>query len=295
MINDVLLEGIVVKTWRYADDLLFRLASYRDPDLPPKPLNEVQDAADFVTIRVPKGNLGAPDDLPLILGLKPEPNLTSWRANPSQEGLKQALQNLEKLDVLAGFPDVLSEAQAINTPQGAECSVQKLVLSAAYAGYAVIVLDATPTVLAAEAISTANTLVLVARPSLEGVMRTVHAYRTVVERLAGEYRMAKSSVFVVLNRMNPGRMSGEEWHKAASSLLGAPFPPVITQVVDEALVGELQDRRRLPLQESDSFNRSLQPLANALFSPGSLAAGAQASQTAQKSHAISLFGVKVRI
>ena len=60
MINDVVLEGIVVKTWKYADDLLFRLACYRDPDLPQKPLNDVQDAADFVTIRVPKGNLGAP-------------------------------------------------------------------------------------------------------------------------------------------------------------------------------------------------------------------------------------------
>jgi hypothetical protein len=60
MINEVVLEGIVVRTWKYADDLLFRLACYRDPDLPQKPLNEVQDAADFVTIRVPKGNLGAP-------------------------------------------------------------------------------------------------------------------------------------------------------------------------------------------------------------------------------------------
>jgi hypothetical protein len=60
MINEVVLEGIVVKTWKYADDLLFRLACYRDPDLPQKPLNEVQDAADFVTIRVTKANLGAP-------------------------------------------------------------------------------------------------------------------------------------------------------------------------------------------------------------------------------------------
>ncbi len=60
MINDVVLEGIVVRTWKYADDLLFRLACYRDPDLPQKPLNEVKDAADYVTIRVPKGNLGAP-------------------------------------------------------------------------------------------------------------------------------------------------------------------------------------------------------------------------------------------
>jgi hypothetical protein len=37
MIHDVVLEGIVVKTWKYADDLLFRMACYRDPDLPQKP------------------------------------------------------------------------------------------------------------------------------------------------------------------------------------------------------------------------------------------------------------------
>ena len=60
MINEVVLEGIVVKTWKYAEDLLFRIACYRDPDLPSKVLNDVQDAADFVTIRVLKGNLGAP-------------------------------------------------------------------------------------------------------------------------------------------------------------------------------------------------------------------------------------------
>ena len=69
MINDVVLEGIVVRTWKFADDLLFRLACYRDPDLPQKPLlpssraqraDESQDAADFVTIQVVKGNLDAP-------------------------------------------------------------------------------------------------------------------------------------------------------------------------------------------------------------------------------------------
>jgi hypothetical protein len=60
MINEVVLEGIVVKTWKYADDLLFRIACYCDPDLPSKSLNDAQDAADFVTIRVLKGNLGAP-------------------------------------------------------------------------------------------------------------------------------------------------------------------------------------------------------------------------------------------
>ena len=34
MINDVVLEGIVVKAWKFAGDLIFRLVCYRDPALP---------------------------------------------------------------------------------------------------------------------------------------------------------------------------------------------------------------------------------------------------------------------
>lgn len=40
MINDVVLVRIVVKAWKYADDLLLRLACYRDPDLPQKLLSD---------------------------------------------------------------------------------------------------------------------------------------------------------------------------------------------------------------------------------------------------------------
>jgi arsenite-transporting ATPase len=239
--------------------------------------------------------LGAPDDLPLILGLKPEPNIVSWRSNPNQEGLKMALQKLDTLDVLAGFPDVLSEAQAINTPSDSPNSVQMLILTAAYAGYAVIVLDAPPTVLASCAISAANTLVLVARPSLEGVMRTVHAYKTVVERLAGEHRIPANGVFVVLNRLTPSRMSCDEWHKAASGMLGQPFPPIVAQIADDLEVGELQDRRRIPLMASETFNRGLQPLANALFFTGGAVSGDKISLSHGKGREIRLFGIKVKL
>ena len=45
MINDIVLEGIVVKTWKYADDLLFRPACCRDSDLLQKALNDPQVAA----------------------------------------------------------------------------------------------------------------------------------------------------------------------------------------------------------------------------------------------------------
>lgn len=233
--------------------------------------------------------LGAPDDLPLILGLRPEPNLNHWRANPTPEGLKLAIQKLDTLDVLAGFPDVLSEAQAINTPLDHPASIPKLALTAAYSGYAVIVLDAPPSALASSAIAAATSLVLVARPSLEGVMRTVEAYRTVVERLAGEHRIPENGVFCCLNRCD-GRMPLDEWHSAASALLGRPFPPILAQIPDDRSIGTAQDARRIPLNTCDAFSRALKPLSDALFSPQS----ALPSNGHNKKE-LSLFGVKVRL
>ncbi len=235
--------------------------------------------------------LGAPDDLPLILGLKPAPNITLWRANPTPDGLKAAMQKVDTLDVLAGFPDVLSEAQAIATPLDAENSIPKLAITAAYLGYAVIVLDAPPTALASAAITAANTLVLVARPSLEGIMRTVEAYRTVVERLAGEHRITANGVFVVLNRVG-GRMTADEWHKGASSLLGRSFPPIVAQIPDDPQVGETQDARRLPLHACDGFARGLKPLGDALF--GGLNLAANKNGRAHE-RVVNLFGVRVKL
>ena len=209
--------------------------------------------------------LGAPDDLPLILSLKKEPNLSHWRATPTPEGLKAAIQKKDHLDVLAGFPDVLSEAQAINTPVDAPNSLERLVNQAIRSEYAVIVLDAPPTALAAPAIAAANTLVLVGRPSLEGVMRTVEAYRTVVERLAGQHTIPHNGVYVVLNRVG-SRLDGGEWHRSASQLLGRAFPPIVAQIPDDPRVGAAQDNRALPLVASDEFARALKPLADALLS-----------------------------
>lgn len=71
MINDFVLKRIVARIWKYADDLLFSLACYHEPDMPPTPLNDVQDAANFVTIRVPKGNLGAPVVIEKCVHVKP--------------------------------------------------------------------------------------------------------------------------------------------------------------------------------------------------------------------------------
>ena len=156
-------------------------------------------------------------------------------------------------------------------------SLEKLVYQAIRSEYAVLILDAPPTALAASAIAAANTLVMVARPSLEGVMRTVEAYRTVVERLAGQHAIPHNGVYVVLNRVG-GRLDGGEWHRSASQLLGRAFPPIVAQIPDDPRVGAAQDNRSLPLLASDDFARALKPLADALLSVKDSAPGYAASQ-----------------
>ena len=236
--------------------------------------------------------LGAPDDMPLVAGIKPEPNITQWWNNPTPEGIKLSIQKLDTLDVLAGFPDVLSEAQVMSAPPESPNSIARLVTTAAhYAGYAVIIIDAPPSALAASAISVSNTLVLVARPSLEGVMRTVEAYRTVVERLPGEHRIAPDRVLVVLNRIG-GRLAADEWHRAASQQAGKPFPPIIAQIPDNPAVGTAQDSRRLPLLSVEEFGRSLKPLADALLhQSGPQNAAAQQA----KGRALNLGPIKIKV
>jgi hypothetical protein len=55
MINETILEGVVINTWTFSDDLFFRLASYRDADQPVKPLSEERDGADYINARLTKG------------------------------------------------------------------------------------------------------------------------------------------------------------------------------------------------------------------------------------------------
>ncbi len=59
MINDVVIEGIVVREpWKFMEDLFFRMAVFRDTDLPAKPLDAERDAADYVNVRICGGASG---------------------------------------------------------------------------------------------------------------------------------------------------------------------------------------------------------------------------------------------
>ncbi len=209
--------------------------------------------------------LGAPDPLPLHLGLEAEPNITAWMSNPTRNGLAGALQRVGDLHVLAGFPDVLAEARAMGLRPEDPGSINQLAIAAAYAGYAVIVFDAPPEGLAPMAISASNSLLLVARPTVADAWCSVEAVRTVSERLSGQHRIPPEGILMALNRVRPGGMSAGEWHAAATKALGRPFPPVVASIPDDPAVEEAQNAGKPPAHVSDKFARAIHALADVLL------------------------------
>ena len=217
--------------------------------------------------------LGSPDTVPLQLGLRPEPNILSWMASPSDDGLRTSIQTSGELPVLCGFPDIISESQG-ERPADAPGSINELVTSAAYGGYSAIILD-TPSSggVVPRALSAANTWLMVARPTVSDVWTSVEAFRTVTQKLAGQHRITPGNIFVVLNQRTNGMLTSDQWHSAADAAcrkmnLNVGFPPVMAVVPFSADVALAQDNGRSALDASDEVARPIHRLAEMLFSGG---------------------------
>jgi len=213
--------------------------------------------------------LGAPDVLPLHLRLKSEPNIMAWFADPSDDGFRASLQGEGNLEVLVGFPDILAEAEGQRAPEE-KGSIARLATSAAYGGYAAIIMDTPVAGVAPFAVAAANTWVMVARPTVADAWGAVEAFRTVTQRAAGQHRITPGNVFVVLNQRSNGMMTADEWHRSADAAcrkmgLNAGFPPVAAVIPYCPETPLAQDDGRSALDAADEFARPIHHLAEMLF------------------------------
>ncbi len=214
--------------------------------------------------------LNAPDVLPLHLNVKPEPNILSWFSNPTDQGIKASIQELGDLHIIAGFPDMISEAQGDRAP-GDKGSISELVTSAAYGGYAVIILDVpSGGAIAPRAISAANTWLMPALPTVAGVWNSVESFRTVTQKAAGQHRINPGNIFVTLNMRTNGMLTADEWHQAADAgvrnmKLNVGFPPVAALIPYVPEVPLAQNKGRSSLEASAEFSRPINQLADMLF------------------------------
>lgn len=205
--------------------------------------------------------LGAPDDLPLIMGLQRSPNILMYKAKPGPEGLRASIQKKDMLDVIAGFPDALS-ASEIALQQD---FVTGLVEQAIYAGYALVVLDIPQQEIAPIAIPACNRIILVSKLTLADLYRTVEAYITITERLVGKHKLTPGNIRIVVNAISPDSFfTPEQWRSTAIQLLRGKPLPAMDFISYDPKVPRSQNEGQMPVMVSDEYRRQIEALLERL-------------------------------
>jgi MinD-like ATPase involved in chromosome partitioning or flagellar assembly len=235
--------------------------------------------------------LSAPDMTPLILdGINPAPNILNWRANPTVEGLKAAIQVHKQtgLHILTGFSDPVSlgDYDAQNGP----ASLQNLTMRAAQAGYGLVLLDISAPEIAPSALAAATTLVLVARPDLPGVKSALEGLRLVKDVMAGQHAISAGAIYLVINRVRGTTYTPAEVVEQGKKVR-ADFPPLAASIADDPNV-ELATKNYQPaLFNSDPLRTAVRTLGNLLF-PAALSA---APGPAKPAKVIKLGPIRLRL
>lgn len=225
--------------------------------------------------------LGAPDMLPLQAGLSPEPNLLSWRAAPSAEGLQTCLQKDGEVDVLAGFPSPPSLGEYAPESMDGPTSLSALTGQAAHLGYPVVILDISSQELAAPALAAANTLLLVASPTIQGALAAVEAARLAHQ----ECGLPPENCHLLVNGYRSSTLSAELFLKSTRPSYPA-LPSLAAAVPDDPAIEEALNSRRPPYYQSDPLRSGVQSLGDRLFAAPAPGRGALATRIGRESQEV---------
>lgn len=225
-------------------------------------------------------DLDVPGALPSYLDISPATNATEFFANPSLEGFRASRQAFsEQLHVVAGPTDAITAAEIGQREMKNEGSVYALIQTAVSDAYAAVILDlpADPkNEFGLQALTAANTLLLVCRPATVDQVWAISTFRLITEQMAGKHRLSRERIYLVLNGVDPqaDNLTPSQFHQGASDYLrernlGA-FPPIIAVLPADPTVRNAQNIGKLPIetpQTSGEYRRAIQVLADTLY-PG---------------------------
>jgi cellulose biosynthesis protein BcsQ len=236
-----------------------------------------------------------PDDVGVQLKLKRAPNSMNYYRRPGPEGFQASIQKKDDLHVILSPNDfVLASQVAQNQHPG---TIQSLIQTAWTSGYGAIVMDLPPTeeAWAIAPLLLANTLILVALPGYTDQVKTVQTIKLLTETLAGQHRIPKENIFIVLNQFNreTDNLLPDAFHQGAASFLEGWFPPVLTTIPFSPRVRPLQNEGKMPIVFDDAFGGGVRSLISAFYPNLSGGAANAVKQAAGKG--LSLFGLKLKV
>ena len=111
----------------------------------------------------------------------------------------------------------------------------------------------------------ANLVLIVSRPTLDGIRATAHTARLLTENLQSNHRIPKENIFVVLNqRTKHSTFTASSYHQKGANQYGW-FPPVLTTIDYDPLVPQAQDASRPAVNVAEDLGKNIAALADMFY------------------------------
>lgn len=211
-------------------------------------------------------------DLPpvasLRLDLRYQPSAQEFFAHPGSSGFKESIQTTKDgLDVVVAPCESYTYANAATASPGEPGSIRSLVITSYAFNYGAILLDlpAGEGAWMMQPLLAANLVIIVARPTLDGVRATAHVAKLLTESLQSNHRIPKENIFVVLNqRTRQSNYTASSFHQKGANQFGW-FPPVMTTIEYDPVIPQAQDQARPAVNVSEDLGKNIAALADTFY------------------------------
>lgn len=210
-----------------------------------------------------------PDDLGVFLHLPPYPNQSLFYENPTLEALRAGCQKKDALDVLLCLQDDVAAEAIARRDANDRGSIRSLVMTAAMGGWAALVLDLPPDISsewALQPLLVANTVLLIAQPTLADANKMLQAYQLLTRRLTAEHAIPRENIFIVLNMVTKDdNVSPAVFTRMLQEASGDSVPPVIAVIPFDPAVRAAENLGELPLLKSDPFRKGVEGVVDVFY------------------------------
>ncbi len=228
---------------------------------------------------------------PLHFKIHETPNAREFFVQPGRQGFDNSAQAVgETLRIIlapqddAGYQDADKRSIRSMSPEAGgnaedvSKSIRNLVAMSYQQMVPVVLLDL-PTGSGAwtyHALSACNTVLIVSRPTLDGLNTTAYLINVLTRMFGAEHQFQRESIFIVLNRYtSKTTYSPAQFASATADLAGGWCPPILATIPEDPLITAALDAQRPACDASEALSRGSMAIADTFWPSGASASPAR--------------------
>ena len=220
---------------------------------------------------------------PLHFKIRETPNAREFFLQPGKQGFENSAQAVgETLRIIlapqddSGYQEAERRSvRSMGTEAGTSAedvskSIRNLVASSYQQMVPVVLLDL-PTGSGAwtyHALSACNTVLIVSRPTLDGLNTTAYLINVLTKMFGAEHQFQRESMFIVLNRYTPRTTYSPAQFASATADLAGWCPPILATIPEDPGIPASMDAQRPACDVSEDLSRGTQAIADTFWPSG---------------------------